>query len=72
MFNKHKTALSALIVSAVLVASFFAIIFVQEALAQGNMTMKMKNMTSASGGNMTMKMKNMTSASGGNMTMKVK
>ena len=64
MFNKHKTALSALIVSAVLVASFFAIIFVQEALAQGNM--------SSSGGNMTMKMKNMTSASGGNMTMKVK
>jgi hypothetical protein len=65
MFNKHKTTLSALIVSAVLVASFFAIIFVQEALAQGNMS-------SSGGSNMTTKMKNMTSASGGNMTMKVK
>lgn len=62
MFNEHKTALPALTVSAVLIASFFAIIFVQEALAQGNMS---------TSGNMTMKMKNMTSA-GGNMTMEVK
>ena len=66
MFNKRKTALSAMVVSTVLVASFFAIIFVQQALAQGNnMTSSGGAMTNKTGSNMT----NMTKASstgGGN------
>jgi hypothetical protein len=39
MFNKHTTALYAAIIGSVLVASMFAISFVQQqALAQGNQT----------------------------------
>jgi hypothetical protein len=45
MFNNRETALSAMVIAAVLVASFFAISFVQQALAQGN--------ASSAGGNMT-------------------
>jgi hypothetical protein len=61
MYNKHTTALYAAIIASVLVASAFAIGYVQMALAQGNMT------GGASGGNMTGG--NMTGgASGGNMT----
>jgi hypothetical protein len=49
MFNKRETALSVIVVAAVLVASFFAISFVQQALAQGNMSGSASNMTSAGG-----------------------
>ena len=39
MFNKHTTALYAAVIASVLVASVFAISFVQQqALAQGNQT----------------------------------
>ena len=38
MFNHKTTALSAMIIAAVLVASFFAISYVQTASAQGNMS----------------------------------
>ena len=45
MFNKHTTALYAAVIASVLVASVFAISFVQQqALAQGNQT------TGAAGG----------------------
>ncbi|HJT47716.1 MAG TPA: hypothetical protein VJ729_06000 [Nitrososphaeraceae archaeon] len=45
MFNKHTTALYAAIIASVLVASMFAISYVQQqALAQGNQT------TGATGG----------------------
>lgn len=41
MFNKkNEITLSALVVSVILVASFFAISFVQQALAQGNLMHK--------------------------------
>ena len=61
MYNKHTTALYAAIIASVLVASMFAIGYIQMALAQGNTT------GGASGGNMTGG--NMTGgASGGNMT----
>jgi len=71
MFNKRETALSAMVIAAVLVASFFAISFVQQALAQGNTTSgaaggamnKTGNMTSAAGGAM-----NATSGAAGNAT----
>jgi hypothetical protein len=64
MFNKLETTLSVLVVSAILVASFFAIGFVQQALAQGS------NMSSG-GGNTTSAGSNMgngPSTSGGQMT----
>jgi uncharacterized membrane protein len=63
MFNKLETTLSALVVSAILVASFFAIGFVQQALAQGS------NMSS-SGGNATSAGSNMSNpaTSGGQMS----
>ena len=38
MFNKHTTAIYAAIIASVIVASMFAIGYVQMALAQGNMT----------------------------------
>ncbi|MFL6407558.1 MAG: hypothetical protein ACJ71F_10860 [Nitrososphaeraceae archaeon] len=38
MFNKHTTALYAAVIASVLVASVFAISYVQQALAQGNQT----------------------------------
>ena len=38
MYKKHTTALYAAIIASVLVASAFAIGYVQMALAQGNMT----------------------------------
>jgi hypothetical protein len=62
MFNRNTTALYAVVITAVLVASVFAISFVQQqAVAQGNMT------GGAAGGNMTGG--NMTGgAAGGNMT----
>ena len=63
MFNKRKTALSAMVVSTILVASFFAIISVQQALAQSN------NMTSSGGAMANKTGSNMTKASstgGGN------
>jgi hypothetical protein len=61
MYNKHTTALYAAVISSVLVASVFAISFVQQALAQGNTT------GGAAGGNMTGG--NMTGgAAGGNMS----
>ncbi|MFL6356558.1 MAG: hypothetical protein ACJ71C_08370 [Nitrososphaeraceae archaeon] len=48
MFNRNTTALYAVVITAVLVASVFAISFVQQqAVAQGNMT------GGAAGGNMT-------------------
>ena len=49
MFNKkNEITLSAVIVSVILVASFFAISFVQQALAQGsNMSSSGGNATSA-------------------------
>ncbi len=37
MFRNREAALSAMVISAVLIASFFAISFVQQALAQGKM-----------------------------------
>lgn len=55
MFNHKTTALSAMVIAAVLVASFFAISYVQTASAQGNMSggsammNKTGNMTSAGG-----------------------
>ena len=57
MFNRNTTALYAVVITAVLVASVFAISFVQQqAVAQGNMT------GGAAGGNMT------GGAAGGNTT----
>ena len=38
MYNKHTTALYAALIALVLVASVFAISYVQTALAQGNQT----------------------------------
>jgi hypothetical protein len=38
MFNKYSTSLYAVVISSLLVASVFAISFVQQALAQGNQT----------------------------------
>jgi hypothetical protein len=58
MFNHKTTALSAMVIAAVLVASFFAISYVQTASAQGNMS---------SGGAMMNKTGNMTSSAGGAM-----
>ena len=71
MFNHKTTALSAMVIAAVLVASFFAISYVQTASAQGNMSVgaaggamnKTGNMTSAAGGAM-----NATSGAAGNAT----
>jgi hypothetical protein len=60
MFNHKTTALSAMVIAAVLVASFFAISYVQTASAQGNMS------GGAAGGAMN-KTGNMTSAAGGAM-----
>jgi hypothetical protein len=59
MFNKHEAVLSAMVVSVLLVASFFAISFVQQALAQGG------NMSSSGGGNATSAGSNMSSPSTG-------
>lgn len=56
MFSHKTTALSAMVIAAVLVASFFAISYVQTASAQGNAS------RGAAGGNAT---GNMTSAAGG-------
>jgi hypothetical protein len=61
MDNKYTTALYAAIISLMLVASMFAISYVQQAAAQGNQTGGGGNQTSAGGGNQ-------TSAGGGNMT----
>ena len=55
MFKNYKTALSVIVVAAVLVASFSVISYVQTALAQGNTS-------GAAGGNAT---GNMTSSAGG-------
>ena len=53
MYNKHTTALSAVIIAAALVASMFAISYVQQqALAQGNQTSNSGNQTGG-GGNKT-------------------
>jgi hypothetical protein len=72
MFNKRETALSLMVVSAILVASFFAISFVQQALAQGN-TSAGGNMSSAGGAMMNKTGANQTGGAmmnqtGGNMT----
>jgi hypothetical protein len=56
IFNKYETALSVLVVSTILVVSFFAISFIQQALAQGS------NMTSSSSGGA------MPNKTGSNMT----
>jgi hypothetical protein len=55
MYNKHTTALYAAIISSIVIASVFAISFVQQAVAQGNMS---------SSGNMTGGGGNQTSAGG--------
>ena len=61
MFNKRETALSVMVVAAVIVASFFAISFVTEASAQ--------NATSPSGGgNATSSMNKTSSGASSNMT----
>jgi hypothetical protein len=70
MFNHKTTALSAMVIAVVLVASFFAISYVQTASAQGNMSggaaggamNKTGNMTSAGGA------MNATSGAAGNAT----
>ena len=50
MYNKHTTALYAAIIASVLVASVFAIGYVQQkALAQGNQTSNSGNQTGSSG-----------------------
>jgi hypothetical protein len=61
MFNNRETALSAMVIAAVLVASFFAISFVEQALAQGNAS---SSMNSTAGGAMNKTGGNMTSAGG--------
>jgi uncharacterized membrane protein len=48
MFNKHTTALYAVVISSIVVASVFAIGFVQQALAQGNQS-SAGNQTSGGG-----------------------
>jgi hypothetical protein len=53
MYNKHTTALYAVVISSILVASMFAISFVQQALAQGNQTGGGGNQTSGAGSNQT-------------------
>jgi uncharacterized membrane protein len=53
MYNKHTTALYAVVISSILVASMFAISFVQQALAQGNQTGGGSNQTSGAGSNQT-------------------
>jgi hypothetical protein len=53
MYNKHTTALYAAIIASVLVASAFAIGYVQMALAQGNMTGGASGGSNMTGGNMT-------------------
>jgi hypothetical protein len=64
MFNKRETALSVMVVAAVIVASFFAISFVTEASAQGNSTGGGASNSTAGGASM-----NKTGgASAGNMT----
>jgi hypothetical protein len=51
MFNKHTTALYALVISSIVVASVFAIGFIQQqALAQGNQTAGGGNKTSGAPG----------------------
>ncbi|MFL6366375.1 MAG: hypothetical protein ACJ719_14380 [Nitrososphaeraceae archaeon] len=51
MFNKHTTALYALVISPIVVASVFAISFVQQqAVAQGNQTGSGGNKTSGAPG----------------------
>jgi hypothetical protein len=60
MYNKHTTALYAAIIASVLVASVFAISYVQQqALAQGNQT------SGAAGGTNQSSSSNSTSSSGG-------
>ena len=60
MYNKHTTALYAAIIASVLVASVFAISYVQQqALAQGNQT------SGAAGGANQSSSSNSTSSSGG-------
>jgi uncharacterized membrane protein len=61
MFNKHTTALYAVVISSILIASVFAISFVQQALAQGNQTGGGANQTSGAGSNQT----NSSGTSGG-------
>ena len=61
MFNKRETALSVMVVAAVIVASFFAISFVTEASAQGNAT-------SPGGGNASSSMNKTSSGASSNMT----
>jgi len=54
MFNKHTTALYAAVIASVLVASVFAISFVQQqALAQGNQTTGAAGSTNQSSSNST-------------------
>jgi hypothetical protein len=65
MFNNRETALSVMVVAAVIVASFFAISFVTQASAQ-NATQSMKNSTgggasmNATGGGASMNATNST------------
>ncbi len=53
MFNHKTTTLSAMVIAAVLVASFFAISYMQIASAQGNMSGGGSAMMNKTGGNMT-------------------
>ena len=59
MFNKRETALSVMVVAAVIVASFFAISFVTEASAQNATSGGAMNATSGGGA---------MNATGGNAT----
>jgi hypothetical protein len=65
MYNKHTTALYAAIISSIVVASVFAISFVQQAVAQGNMSSS-GNMTG--GGNQTSSGGATGNMAGGKMT----
>jgi uncharacterized protein (UPF0333 family) len=48
MFKEHQTTLSAMVLSAIMITSFFAISFVQQTLALGNTTSaNMTNVTNA-------------------------
>ena len=66
MFNKHTTALYAAVIASVLVASVFAISFVQQqALAQGNQTTGAAGSTNQSSNNSTSSGAATTGASSG-------
>jgi len=66
MYNKYTIAVYAAAISSMLVASMFAISYVQQAAAQGNQTGG-GNKTSAGGGNQSSSNQS-TAAGGSNMT----